>query len=89
MSCGYKIQHEINFIYWGVAMTELSNGTKKHTSKSHETIPSKLKGPEYFNWGDSSYLFLNPNPVCLESYKSQKCLKLMMILKIPNWSQNL
>jgi hypothetical protein len=23
----------------GVAMSELSNGTKKHTLKSHETIP--------------------------------------------------
>jgi hypothetical protein len=23
----------------GVAMSELSNGTKKHTSKSYETIP--------------------------------------------------
>jgi hypothetical protein len=25
----------------GVAMSELSNGTKKHTSKSYETIPLK------------------------------------------------
>jgi hypothetical protein len=25
----------------GVAMSELSNGTKKHTSKSRETIPLK------------------------------------------------
>jgi hypothetical protein len=42
-----KIRHEIDFkkkknepIPEGVAMSELSNGTKKHTSKSCETIPS-------------------------------------------------
>jgi hypothetical protein len=37
-----KIQHEIDFkkkTPEGVAMSELSNGTKKHTSKSPETIP--------------------------------------------------
>jgi hypothetical protein len=39
-----KIRHEIDFkknkpVPEGVAMSELSNGTKKHTSKSRETIP--------------------------------------------------
>jgi hypothetical protein len=42
-----KIRQEIDFILKNepvpsvVAMSELSNGTKKHNSKSHETIPLK------------------------------------------------
>jgi hypothetical protein len=28
----------------GLAMSELSNGTKKHTSKSRETIPLIIRG---------------------------------------------
>jgi hypothetical protein len=40
-----KIRHKIDFIFKnepvpaGVAMSELNNGTKIHTSKSRETIP--------------------------------------------------
>jgi hypothetical protein len=43
-----KIRHKIDFkknepVPEGVAMSDLSNGTKKHTSKSRETIPLSEK----------------------------------------------
>jgi hypothetical protein len=37
----------------GVAMSELSNGIKKHTSKSHETIPLMISPWKYFSPGAS------------------------------------
>jgi hypothetical protein len=49
-----KIRHEIEFFKKnepppdGVAMSELSNDTKKHTSKSRETVPLKGPGHEIF-----------------------------------------
>jgi hypothetical protein len=54
-----KILHEIGFflnepVLAGVAMSELSNGFKKHTLKSRETIPLKQFLPVNIDISDFS-----------------------------------
>jgi hypothetical protein len=62
-----KIRHEIDFkkkrpVPEGVAMSELSNGTKKHTLKSRETIPlNKNPFPYYVIRNFLNYSFAVAN----------------------------